>query len=32
MRREKNEISRIRNEKGVITTNTKEVPGIMRLL
>jgi hypothetical protein len=30
MRREKTEISKIRNEKGEITTNTKEIQGIIR--
>jgi hypothetical protein len=30
MRREMTQISKIRNSKGVITTNTKEVQGIIR--
>jgi hypothetical protein len=30
MRREKTQISKIRNEKGEITTNTKEIQGIIR--
>jgi hypothetical protein len=30
MRREKTQISKIRNEKGEITTNTKEIQGINR--
>jgi hypothetical protein len=30
MRREKTQISKIRNEKGEITTNTKEIWGIIR--
>jgi hypothetical protein len=30
MRREKTQISKIRNEKGKITTNTKEIQGIIR--
>jgi hypothetical protein len=30
MKREKTVISKIRNEKGVITTNTKEIQGIIR--
>jgi hypothetical protein len=30
MRREKTQISKIRNEKGAITTNTKEIQGIIR--
>jgi hypothetical protein len=30
MRREKTEISKIRNKKGEITTNTKEIQGIIR--
>jgi hypothetical protein len=30
MRREKTQISKIRNEKGDITTNTKEIQGIIR--
>jgi hypothetical protein len=30
MRREKTQISRIRNKKGVITTNTMEIQGIIR--
>jgi hypothetical protein len=30
MRREKIQINKIRNEKGVITTNTKEIQGIIR--
>jgi hypothetical protein len=29
MRREKTQISKIRNEKGEITTNTKEIQGII---
>jgi hypothetical protein len=29
MRRERTEISKIRNEKGEITTNTKEIKGII---
>jgi hypothetical protein len=32
MRREKTQISRIRNAKGEITTNTMEVQEIIRLL
>jgi hypothetical protein len=28
--REKTQISKIRNEKGAITTNTKEIQGIIR--
>jgi hypothetical protein len=32
MRREKTQISKIRNKKGAITTNTKEIQGIIRLL
>jgi hypothetical protein len=31
MRREKTQISKIRNEKGEITTNTKEIQGLIRL-
>jgi hypothetical protein len=30
MRREKTQISKIRNQKGEITTNTKEIQGIIR--
>jgi hypothetical protein len=30
MRREKTQINKIRNEKGEITTNTKEIQGIIR--
>jgi hypothetical protein len=30
MRREKTQISKIRNAKGEITTNTKEIQGITR--
>jgi hypothetical protein len=30
MRREKTQISKIRNEKGEIITNTKEIQGIIR--
>jgi hypothetical protein len=30
MRREKTQISKIRNAKGAITTNTKEIQGIIR--
>jgi hypothetical protein len=30
MRREKTQISNIRNKKGVKTTNTKEIQGIIR--
>jgi hypothetical protein len=30
MRREKNQISKIRNAKGEITTNTTEIQGIIR--
>jgi hypothetical protein len=30
MRREKTQISKIRNEKGEITTNTKDIHGIIR--
>jgi hypothetical protein len=30
MRREKTQISKIRNAKGEITTNTKEIQGIIR--
>jgi hypothetical protein len=30
MRREKTQISKIRSEKGVITTNSKEIQGIIR--
>jgi hypothetical protein len=30
MRREKTQINKIRNEKGGITTNTKEIQGIIR--
>jgi hypothetical protein len=30
MRREKTQINKIRNEKGLITTNTKEIQGIIR--
>jgi hypothetical protein len=30
MRREKTQISNIRNKKGEITTNTKEIQGIIR--
>jgi hypothetical protein len=30
MRREKTQISKIRNEKGDITTNTREIQGIIR--
>jgi hypothetical protein len=30
MRREKTQISKIRNEKGDITTNTEEIQGIIR--
>jgi hypothetical protein len=30
MRREKTQISNIRNEKGGITTNTKDIQGIIR--
>jgi hypothetical protein len=30
MRREKTQIRKIRNEKGEITTNTKEIQGIIR--
>jgi hypothetical protein len=30
MRREKTQISKIRNEKGEITTNTREIQGIIR--
>jgi hypothetical protein len=30
MRREKTQISKIRNEKGAITANTKEIQGILR--
>jgi hypothetical protein len=30
MGREKRQISKIRNEKGVITANTKEIQGIIR--
>jgi hypothetical protein len=30
MRREKTQISKIRNEKGEITTNTMEIQGIIR--
>jgi hypothetical protein len=29
MKREKTQISKIRNEKGEITTNTKEIKGII---
>jgi hypothetical protein len=29
MRREKTQISKIRNEKGEITTNTKEIQGLL---
>jgi hypothetical protein len=32
MRREKTRISKIRNTKGEITANTKEIQGIIRLL
>jgi hypothetical protein len=32
MRRKKAQISKIRNTKGEIKTNTKEIQGIMRLL
>jgi hypothetical protein len=32
MRREKTQISRIRNEKWEITTNTMEMQGIIKLL
>jgi hypothetical protein len=32
MRREKTQISKIRNEKGEITTNTKEIQGIIEYL
>jgi hypothetical protein len=31
MRREKSQISKIRNKKGEITTNTKEIQGIIRV-
>jgi hypothetical protein len=30
MRRENTQINKIRNEKGEITTNTKEIQGIIR--
>jgi uncharacterized protein YhaN len=30
MRRKKTQINKIRNEKGAITTNTKEIQGIIR--
>jgi hypothetical protein len=30
MRKEKTQISKIRNKKGEITTNTKEIQGIIR--
>jgi hypothetical protein len=30
MRREKTQINKIRNKKGEITTNTKEIQGIIR--
>jgi hypothetical protein len=30
MKRKKNKISKIRNAKGEITTNTKEIQGIIR--
>jgi hypothetical protein len=30
MRREKTQISKIRNAKGEITTNTKEIQGLIR--
>jgi hypothetical protein len=30
MRREKTQTSKMRNEKGMITTNTKEIQGIIR--
>jgi hypothetical protein len=30
MRREKTQISKIRNEKGKITTSTKEIQGLIR--
>jgi hypothetical protein len=30
MRREKTQISKVRSEKGEITTNTKEIQGITR--
>jgi hypothetical protein len=30
MRRDKTQINKIRNEKGEITTNTKEIQGIIR--
>jgi hypothetical protein len=30
MRREKTQINKIRNENGEITTNTKEIQGIIR--
>jgi hypothetical protein len=32
MRREKTQLSKIRNAKGEIITNTMEIQGIMRLL
>jgi hypothetical protein len=30
MRKEKSQISKIRNEKGEITTNTEEIQGVIR--